>query len=107
MLVLTPDGLERRTLREILTANGGDEDDIKIGNEKYSFLIMQSDYDEEMQIGGKEGDIVFYDLVTYGYGETIDWDVLQEKKEELSAWADRVCPEHHCTYKIAVTANYW
>ena len=54
-----------------------------------------------------EGDIVFMDFVTYGYGETIIWDELEKKKEELEKWSKIVCSKHNCSYKIFITANYW
>lgn len=53
------------------------------------------------------GDIIVYDMVTYGYGELIEWDKLVKQKEELEAWAKIMCEKFNCSYKIFVTANYW
>jgi len=108
MVKLTPDDLSRKTMRDILGAFDASEDDeIRIGDEEYTPLIMESDYDEGWQIAAKEGDLVFFDTVTYGYGEVIAWEKLQMQKESLEKWAKTVCEQFHCTYEIALTANYW
>lgn len=108
MVVLTPDGLARKTMRDILAAhNVEDDDDIKIGGKDYHHQIMESTYDDSYQISAKEGDLVFFDLVTYGYGEAIAWDKLEEQKRVLDAWAYAICERHHCSYEIRVSANYW
>ncbi len=109
MTVLRPDGLSRKTRREILGAAGitDVEKRIKIGSKKYDHIVMESDYDESLQIAADEGDIVFLNMVTYGYGETILWDKLKVQKNELEKWARETCDHHNCSYTIEVTANYW
>ena len=108
MARLTPDELSRKTMREILAANSvSDDDDVKIGSEGYHHTIMESDYEEDWQISGKEGDLIFFDLVTYGYGEVISWGKLEAQKNELDKWSKDMCDKFHCAYEIAVTANYW
>jgi hypothetical protein len=108
MAVLIPDGLSRKTMRDILTEYLADDDgNIKIGNEEYHSLVMESDYEDSNQIAAKEGDLVFYDLVTYGYGEVIFWGDLEKRKVELEKWAQTVCVKHRCKFDIRVTANYW
>lgn len=109
MARLTPDGLSRKTMRDILSAfNVSEDDEIQIGGEDYYHVVMESDFDADgYQIAAKEGDLVFFDMVTYGYGEVITWEKLQAQKESLEAWAKTVCERFRCTYEIAVTANYW
>lgn len=108
-VALTPDNLTRKTLRNILEESETDSfgDGVKIGKHEYNSLVMESDYDEGYQISGDEGDIIFFDLVTYGYGETISWRLLEEQKEELEKWVKDICSRYSCTYNIFVTANYW
>jgi len=110
LLTLTPNGLARKTMRGILTEAGldGESDgQISIGGTKYDHLVMESDFDESMQLSAKEGDLLFFDLVTYGYGEQIAWEALESQKNALEEWARGVCERHNCTFKISVTANYW
>jgi len=117
LLTLTPDDLARKTWRSILEYakvwewnNPGvihEEGQIKIDNNEYHQKVMESDYYESMQISANEGDIVVYDLVTYGYGDTIEWEKLEKQKVKLEEWANDICEKFHCTYKIFVTANYW
>ena len=109
MVIFKPDGLSRKTHRDILKSNGIDDPDkeIKIGDYEYNTIVMEEDYDEGNQISATEGDIVFYELVTYGYGDSVDWDVLEKNKLELQYWSKRMCIEHNCSYKIKVSANYW
>ena len=76
LLTLTPDDLARKTLRNILeeakvykwNEEGviDFEGEIKLGDNRYHHKVMESDYDEDMQISAKEGDIIIYDMVTYG-----------------------------------------
>ena len=108
LLVLTPDGLSRKTHRAILEEMGdpGDEN-FKIEGEMYHCIVMEDDYDETYQIMAKEGDICVFDLITYGYGERIDWDKLVGQHAILKNWAEDVCKRHNCTAKYYVTANYW
>ena len=108
MAVLTPDGLARKTMREILAEHDADgDDDIVIGVTSYHQKIMESDYDESYQISAAEGDLVFFTFITYGYGDTIAWSKLEARKKELEEWAIGMCERHHCFYEICVSANYW
>ena len=108
MLVLTPDGLSRKTMREILEEHDLEEDDdIKIGSKEYHHTIMEADYDESFQIGSKEGDLVFHDFLTYGYGESQSWADVEIQKNELEEWAKVMCEKYHCSYEIRLGANYW
>lgn len=109
LLELTPDDLPRRTMRAIIPSWEGNEDgfELKVGDAKYSVFVADSDYYESMQISTKEGRLLFYDMVTYGYGEKIAWSKLEQQKAALEDWAKTVCEQHHCAYEISVTANYW
>ena len=110
MAVLTPDGLARKTMREIRaeqTRHYSNNTDFLIGKIEYSSLIMESSYNKDLQIGAKEGSLVFFDFVTYGYGETISWVTLAKQQEILEQWAQKTCVEHNCKYEIRVSANYW
>jgi hypothetical protein len=109
MAKLTPDNTSRKTMRDILAAHGitDSDDDIKIADSGYHHVVMESDYEDGYQIGAKEGDLVFFDLVTYGYGETIVWEKLQSQKDQLEAWAKDIGARFKCSYEIHVTANYW
>jgi len=106
---LKPDDLARKTLRSIRAEMEAEEDegDFNIGTSTYHTKLLESDYDDSWQIGGDEGDILVFDLVTYGYGEDIAWDKLNAQKAELEEWAKKVCEKFSCSYTIAVTANYW
>ncbi|MGD9157169.1 MAG: hypothetical protein PVG39_02060 [Desulfobacteraceae bacterium] len=108
MAVLKPDDLARKTMREILAEfKVENDDDIKIGSKDYIWIIMEDDYDEGYQISSDEGDLIFFDLVTYGYGEFINWEKLEKQKQELEIWAKDICEKHNCQYEIRVSANYW
>ena len=108
MAVLKPDDLSRKTMRGILEeAETVDDYAVKIGGVEYTHIVMESDYEEGHQIAADEGDLVFFDLVTYGYGETVTWDKLEKQKSELEQWATEACKRHNCSCKIYVTANYW
>ena len=109
LLCLKPDGLSRKTHRAILDECGAKEgdDNIKIDGEDYSVLVMESDYYEDAQITADEGDVIVYDLITYGYGERISWADLEKRKASLDAWAAGICERHKCTPSVYVTANYW
>jgi hypothetical protein len=108
---LKPDSTTRKTHREIMAEKPLDDkamtDDITIGSKEYHVTVMEQDYDEASQISADEGDIVFWHLVTYGYGETIEWNTLKVLEAELEEWAKVICAKHHCSYRIFVTANYW
>lgn len=110
LLILTPQGLARKTMKDIRAdGNVADDDDadIKIDDASYHNIVLEEDYDDGWQIGSKVGDLLFFDLVTYGYGEQIEWSKLEAQKKSLEAWAITICEKHHCSYKISVTANYW
>lgn len=111
MVVLTPDGLSRKTMRDILestTMNDSEIDEqVVIDGVEYRPLVMEGDYDESWQIAANEGDLVFHDLFTYGYGESMSWDELEKRKHALEFWAVDICEKHNCTYDIRVSANYW
>lgn len=108
LLTLKPDGLARKTYRDILAELGVEGDaSIKIGGATYHHDVMESDYDDSNQIAADEGDIVLWDLVTYGYGERIEWDKLAVQKAELDEWARGICERHKCAAKVYVSANYW
>ena len=113
MVVLTPRGLARQTMKAILNAEIGKDydreaaDQVTIGDVGYYPLVMESDYDEGFQIAAKEGDLVFHDHATYGYGDVITWPELQRRKDALEEWAKRISEQHACDYRIDVSANYW
>ena len=107
-LVLTPDDLSRKTYRAIMEDFGiNADDDVCIGGKSYNHRLMEDDYYESSQISAKEGDIVFWDLVTYGYGEKIKWSNLESQKNMLEEWAKSVCEKYKCSFEIFVSANYW
>jgi len=117
LLTLTPDDLSRKTWKNILEESKvwkyqeegviDFEGQIKIGDNEYIHEVMESNYNEGMQISASEGDIIVFDMVTYGYGEVVEWDKLVKQKEELEEWAKIMCKKFNCNYKIFVTANYW
>lgn len=110
MAVLKPDGLSRKTMREIVAeypSKHNEEYYIGIGEKDYSSTIMESDYDDEWQIAADEGDLIFLDFVTYGYGRWIAWNDLEKQKVELEKWAKEVSKKFHCSFEIRVSANYW
>lgn len=111
LLTLTPAGLARKTMRDIRAEQGLEDDDndsdIKIDGVGYHTKVMESDYDDGYQLTSKEGDLLFLDFVTYGYGEQIEWSKLASQKESLEAWAKGICERHNCSYRISVTANRW
>lgn len=111
MVVFTPDNLARKTHRAIVEEYGlkDIDDKLQVGGDTYHHFVMENSegYHQGFQITAPEGSIVFFDYVTYGYGEVIDWDGLQKQKEPLEEWAKGICERHHCSYKIQVTANYW
>lgn len=108
LLTLTPEDLSRKTWRNILQKeNITTDDDIKIGEHEYRHKIMESDYEKGYQISAQEGDIIVFDMITYGYGELIKWQDLEKQKQELEKWAKDICDKFQCSYQIFITANYW
>src|SRR3990167_724768 len=109
MAVLTPQGLARQTMKAILHVDYSHDaaPQVTISGEDYDALVMESDYDESLQISAKEGDLVFYDLVTYGFGEVVTCASLEAQKTALEAWAKEMSVQHACDYRIDVTANFW
>ena len=97
-------------LRQILDESDkpySGEDVIKINGEDYNAMVMHDAYDEAFQIYAKTGQVVVFDMVTYGYGETITWAKLETFKTALESWALSMSGKFGCTYEIFVTANYW
>jgi hypothetical protein len=112
MLTLTPDDLARKTYRAILAEAGIAEESegttsLPIDGEDYHIYVAEEGYDEGLQISAKVGQIMVFDMVTYGYGERIPWSKLEAQKNALEKWATGVCERHHCAYEISVGANYW
>jgi hypothetical protein len=108
LLVLKPDDGSRKTHRAICAELGIELDDsINIGEESYHQAVMESEYDDGFQISADEGDIIVFDMVTYGYGERIEWDKLVTQKAALEEWAKGICERHKCTPSFYVSANYW
>lgn len=109
MSVFTPDDLVRRTVRAICPNAEQDEYShcLEIGGDDYSISIMESDYEDSMQISAKEGDFVVHKFMTYGYGEKISLQDLNDKAKALEIWSEEICKKHSCTYKIFIGANYW
>ena len=68
---------------------------VKIRGKEYFYEIMESDYNDSMQISAKEGDLLFLNFVTYGYGEQVLWQKLDEQKRELEEWAKDICERHY------------
>ncbi len=109
LLILKPDDLSRKTMRAIRQDAGVDleDGDIKIGDDDYHIEVMEDTYHDDYQIAADEGDIIVWDLVTYGYGERIAWDKLVAKKAALETWATGICDRHKCAAAFYVSANYW
>lgn len=121
--VLTPDGLARKTMKSILSDNEAceHEDDsillepqgevYQIGDQekrmKLRSMVMEGEYDDDYQIAAKEGDLVFFSTVTYGYGEAVPAPILVRMIDILERWCKATCEKHHCAYSIKVSANYW
>jgi hypothetical protein len=107
--VLVPDDLTRKTFRAIVDEAGGGEDGypIKIGERSYGLRVMEDSYDSEYQISAPEGSIVAHGYLTYGYGETLPWEKVEQAKAELEEWLRGIAERHKCSYSIRLTANYW
>lgn len=110
LLTLTPEDLPMKTYRAILADGGKKEDDdveFKIGGSDFRIRVMGDGYDENFQVSAKEGDIIVFDMITYGYGEVIEWEKVEALKAALVEWAKPICEKFKCSYKIFITANYW
>ena len=110
MLVLTPDDLPRKTAREILGSDYSRDEgnELQIGGRDYHCLLMENEnYDEGFQIAAKQGELVFFIYVTYGYGDTVAFDEVSTHRDRLAAWAIENAVKHHCRWRIELTANYW
>lgn len=110
MTVLTPDDGSNKTMRGIKkhSPSKSEEDyEVCVGENDYTIEIMESDYNDSHQIEAEEGDLIVFDLITYGYGEKIEWDTLEKLKNELETWSKEICEKFKCSYKIYVSANYW
>lgn len=81
-----------------------DEDGVAIGSRVYRVLVMEGDYDDGYQIAAEEGDLVIFDFMTYGYGESIEFSGLVTAESELRAWSTARGLEFQTS---SVTANYW
>lgn len=103
MAVLKSDDLPMKTLRAI---RAGD-DEIRLGDRCIHSFVAESDWEADYQISSEEGDLIFFDFVTYGYGEKIEWSKLEEIKSEFEKWVVNVCDKYHCSYQIFISANYW
>lgn len=110
--VITVDGTSRKTLR----AMQGDEwlswnealDSFKIGKRDFTANVMEEDYDQNgYQISAPEGSIVLHTYLTYGYGETVEWEEVVSVRDTLNQWLTDVCDRHGGSHKIILTANYW
>lgn len=110
LVEFSPDDLPRKTFKAIAAEIGDPDDDepnAEIEGGYYHSLLMESNFDESLQIGGHAGNIIFWGCATYGYGDTLEWSELEAKKIALEAWASGIATRHHCGYTIRITANYW
>ncbi len=108
--ILIPDDLSRKTYRAICESVGTDASEayFTIGDKRhYSMAVMESDYDDNSQISAPEGSITVWTFLTYGYGETIDWEEAAAERVRLEEWLKKIAAEHKCSYSIRLTANYW
>jgi hypothetical protein len=109
MAVLTPDDLPMKTKRNISEFCGveSEYDLLKICNKEYNIQVMENDYEKSNQIKAEESNIVVFNYITYGYGDKIIWEDVEQQKKELEEWAKLICEKFHCSYKIYISANYW
>jgi len=110
MCILTPNDLARKTFRTIVgekEADSGNTAEVTIKGKDYYVEVMEDEYNDDWQISAKEGDIVVFDMVTYGYGDNVEWETLEKQKQDLEVWAKEICERLSCAYKIVVAANYW
>lgn len=73
----------------------------------WSLHVMEDDYYESSQISADEGQIVVYDLITYGYGERISWEETEAKRRQLIGLLDPMVDPLKFTYEIFISANFW
>lgn len=107
LLVLTPDTLTRKTYRAIMAEEDKEElGDVTIGDCSYQCFVMEEDYNADHEVRAPEGSIVLKDWVTFGYGQSIEWQTLVERKEALDVWAKSACEKYQCSYKIQIGADY-
>jgi hypothetical protein len=110
-LTIRPNGLTRQTWRAMIDDAGArvDEDpQVEIGGVKYSILAMETNWHDDYQVGAEEGDIVLFDMMTYGFGERIAFTEVKARADALDAWARAACEKYNCaSFEIHVTANYW
>lgn len=113
MVALTPDDLPMKTYREIMASAPNPHEyplediQVTIGASNYTVKCFTEDYDEDIQISAQAGQIVVYDLVTYGWGEYVTWAHLEKQKSELASWAEDICGKHKCSMELRVSANHW
>lgn len=108
--VLTVDDGSRKTERALLEDYAGTgmyDDYVKIADLHYKVSVMGSDYDEGYQISADEGQIVLHEYLTYGYGETVDFETVCKRAAELKEWAESAKEKHKFSYVIRIGANYW
>lgn len=109
----TPLGNPEETFKRMLAWLGVTEADevylqVGVENRHYSLLFLRDeDYSDDMQIGAKEGDIIFHTFLTYGYGEKLDLDELHAIVSELRAWAEIQATDFNCSFAIYLSANFW
>mgnify|MGYP000925323233 CR=1 FL=1 len=108
--VLTVDDGMRKTERALLKDFGGDgiyDDCVIVGGADYKVTCMEDSYEDGYQISAEEGQLVLHDYLTYGYGEAMTWDKVEERVESLRAWAESAKEKHKFSYEIRIGANYW
>lgn len=113
MAILQPDDLPMKTLRALREHVGikGEEDAGEFsveGQDTWNLTLMEGSYDDGWQIAAPTGSIVVHDFLTYGYGDTIEWEKVVAIVERLKAWCAGL-PEslHIGKFEIKITANYW
>jgi len=75
--------------------------------EDYYVQVFEDDYDHCFQISGREGQLSIHDLVTYGYGDKVQWKELEAQKNRLTDLLDQLAPKLKFTYEVYIGANYW
>lgn len=85
----------------------GSSAELQIGGTEWRLLLMQDSYDESDQISAPEGSLVFFDLITYGYGDTIAWEKCVAWQAALEAYGKELVQKHGGKISFYITANYW